>query len=183
ETLRGFRALGDAEGTVWALLNLGAAARHGGRPAEARRLLRESLALSAEVGFREGAAWSLDLLGNTALLAGETGRARVLLVRSLELHARLGDRWRAASVLEALARLALLEGDARSAARSLGTASAVRQDAGTPVPAVERPAVLEAVSALRRSLGEEGLAAALEEGRSLGLAEAAAALSGSGTPG
>ncbi|KAA0255349.1 MAG: protein kinase [Acidobacteria bacterium] len=183
ETLRGFRALGDAEGTVWALLNLGAAARHGGRPAEARRLLRESLALSAEVGFREGTAWSLDLLGNTALLAGETGRARVLLVRSLELHARLGDRWRAASVLEALARLALLEGDARSAARSLGTASAVRQDAGTPVPAVERPAVLEAVSALRRSLGEEGLAAALEEGRSLGLAEAAAALSGSGTPG
>ena len=176
-TLREFRARGDAEGTVWALLNLGAAARHGGRPAEARRLLRESLSLSAEVGFREGTAWSLDLLGNVALLAGEEGRARAFLSRSLSLHSDLGDRWRAASVLESLARLSLAGGDAAGAARFLGTASALREEAGTPVPAVERPAVVESEAALRSALGEEAFAAALEEGRARRLPDAVAAAS------
>ncbi len=129
------RALGDREGTVWALLNRGAIALYAGEPAE--EPLELAFAESARAKFQEGIAWALNLLGLCAHGHDDAVRARARLRASLRVHRRLGDLWRCASVLEALAAVASSDEGAH-AALLVGAAGALRRRTGTPVPACER---------------------------------------------
>jgi two-component SAPR family response regulator len=68
------------------------------------------------------------------------------------------------SVLEDLAAIALALGQARSAARLLGAAEAIREAIGTVIAPCERPQHLQAVATARAALGEEAFAAARQHG-------------------
>ena len=132
------RALGDVEGTVWALLNRGAIAHHAGDAAAARAALEGGFAEAASSGFQEGIAWALDLTARASLARGDLLQARAQLHASLRVHRRLGDLWRCASVLDALAAVLVADGRPARGAVYLGAADALRARIGTPVPASER---------------------------------------------
>ena len=158
-----FRDLGDVEGAAWSLISLGTVARYQGEAERAATLLAQSRALAEGIGFREGIAWCCEQIGLLAAVDGDPA-AITLLRRSLDLHAELRDRWRMSSVLEDLAAIALALGQARSAARLLGAAEAIREAIGTVIAPCERPQHLQAVAAARAALGEEAFAAARQHG-------------------
>ena len=158
-----FRDQGDVEGAAWSLISLGTVARYQGEAERAATLLAESRALAEGIGFREGIAWCCEQIGLLAAVDGDPA-AITLLRRSLDLHAELRDRWRMSSVLEDLAAIALALGQARSAARLLGAAEAIREAIGTVIAPCERPQHLQAVAAARAALGEEAFAAARQHG-------------------
>jgi predicted ATPase/DNA-binding SARP family transcriptional activator len=158
-----FRDLGDVEGVAWSLISLGTVARHQGEAERAAALLAESRALAEGIGFREGIAWCSEQLGLLAAVDGDPA-AITLLRSSLDLHGELRDRWRMSSVLEDLAAIALALGRARSAARLLGAAEAIREAIGTVIAPCERPQHLQTTAAARAALGEEAFAAARQQG-------------------
>ena len=158
-----FRDLGDIEGAVWSLINLGTVARYRGHAERASVLLTESLALSEGIGFREGIAWSVEQLGLIAAVDGDPATVS-LLRRSLELHSELRDRWRMSSVLEDLAAIALSQGTARQAARLLGAAEAIRDAIGTVIAPCERLQHNQTTKAVRTALGDEAFDTALRQG-------------------
>jgi predicted ATPase/two-component SAPR family response regulator len=158
-----FRDLGDVEGAAWSLISLGTVARYQGEAERAATLLAESRALAEGIGFREGIAWCCEQIGLLAAVDGDPA-AITLLRRSLDLHGELRDRWRMSSVLEDLAAITLALDQARSAARLLGAAEAIREAIGTVIAPCERPQHLQAVAAARAALGEEAFAAARQYG-------------------
>jgi predicted ATPase/DNA-binding SARP family transcriptional activator len=158
-----FRELGDVEGAAWSLISLGTVARYQGEVERAAALLAESRALAESIGFREGIAWCCEQLGLLAAVDGDPA-AIMLLRRSLELHGELRDRWRMASVLEDLAAITLALDRARTAARLLGAAEAIRDAIGTVIAPCERPQHLQTATAVRAALGEEAFAAARQQG-------------------
>jgi predicted ATPase/DNA-binding SARP family transcriptional activator len=157
------RDLGDVEGAAWSLISLGTVARYQGEVERAATLLAESQALSEGIGFREGIAWCCEQRGLLAAVDGDPA-AITLLRRSLELHAELRDRWRMSSVLEDLAAITLALDRARPAARLLGAAEAIRDAIGTVIAPCERPQHLQTAAAVRAALGEDGFAAARDQG-------------------
>ncbi|HEX6625713.1 MAG TPA: tetratricopeptide repeat protein [Pyrinomonadaceae bacterium] len=166
EVARGlFREQGDKEGLVWSLLSLAAVAHYTGDATRSLALCDDSMALSREIGYKEGVAWALDIAGNTERAAGRGERARAMLQESLHLHHELGDRWRVASLLESLGALAEGEGRHERGARLFGAAERVREEVGTPPPAVERDGRAHHLSALRAALGGHRLDVLLAAGR------------------
>jgi predicted ATPase/tRNA A-37 threonylcarbamoyl transferase component Bud32 len=138
EAERELRAVGDVEGTVWALLNRGAIHHHGGQPELARAALEAAFAEAASARFQEGIAWSLELMARGSFDRGELLQARAQLHASLRVQRRLGDLWRCASVLEALAGVLVADGRPARGAVYLGAADALRDRIGAPTPACER---------------------------------------------
>jgi predicted ATPase/DNA-binding SARP family transcriptional activator len=158
------RDLGDVEGTAWSLISLGVVARYQGEVERAATLLAESQSLAESIGFREGIAWCCEQLGLLAAVDGDPA-AITLLRRSLDLHGELRDRWRMSSVLEDFAAITLALGRARSAARLLGGAEALRDVIGSVIAPCERPQHLQTVAAVQAALGEEEFGAARQQGR------------------
>ena len=160
DVLRRMRELGDQQGVIWALINLGTTARYRGDLTGARLLLSQCLDLCEELSYREGIAWSLNQLGVVARLRGETERAFGMQLASLTEHHKLGDRWREASVRDELAALAIQREDPAEAARQLASADQLRAEIQAGVPAAERAAREQTVQAAQQALGAAyGLAA------------------------
>ena len=173
--LAAFRDLGDVEGAAWSLISLGTVARYQGEVERAAALLTESRSLSEGIGFREGIAWAVEQLGLLAAVDGDPA-AIDLLRRSLDLHGELRDRWRMSSVLEDLAAIALALGQPVPAGRLLGAAEAIREAIGTVIAPCERPQHLQTAAAVRAALGEEGFAAARQQGLTASMDELTADL-------
>jgi hypothetical protein len=158
------RELGDQEGVIWALINLGTTARYRDDLTGARLLLEQCLDLCEELSFREGIAWTLNQLGVLARLRGEPERATGMQLASLTEHRKLGDRWREASVRDELAALAMQRGDAADAARQLASADRLRAEIQAPIPAAERADREQTVVAAQQALGATYDLAALTAG-------------------
>jgi predicted ATPase/tRNA A-37 threonylcarbamoyl transferase component Bud32 len=173
ETERELRAVGDVEGTVWALLNRGAIHHYAGRRDRARAALEAAFAEAASARFQEGIAWSLDLMARDSLGRGELLQARAQLHASLRVQRRLGDLWRCASVLEALAAVLVADGRPARGAVYLGAADAVRDRIGAPTPACERA---QRAACEQRAVGAIGaaFAAGVTRGRRTPLDEVVA---------
>jgi non-specific serine/threonine protein kinase len=166
EAERCFAGLGDAEGTVWVVLNRAAAAHYAGAGGEARSLSERALGEATCAAFPEGIAWALYLLGLGSTARSEWTQAWAQLSASLRKNRRLGDLWRAASVIEALATVAV--GRARSGRDSrlpaaeaaelalvlLAGAQALRVRLGTPVPRCEQKARTAAEADARAVLAQ-----------------------------
>jgi predicted ATPase/DNA-binding SARP family transcriptional activator len=157
------RELGYVEDIAWSLISLGAIARYQAAPERAAALLAESRSLAERIGFREGLAWSLEQQGLLALDRGDPAAAD-LLRRSLLIHRELQDRWRVTSALEDLAALALTRGSAGTAARLLAAAQALRELIGTVIPPCESPRHHQTLTGARAALGDDGFAAAWQQG-------------------
>jgi non-specific serine/threonine protein kinase len=80
-------------------------------------VLRESLALSQEVGDDRGVAWALHFLGAHALETGEHDRGRALVEQAVALFRRVGDGWSLSQTLGSLGQALFASGDLLGARR------------------------------------------------------------------
>src|SRR6266699_148634 len=161
------RELSSQEDTAWALSHLGEVFLKQGNAVKARSLLEESVALSREIGYWYGTAKLLSLLGRVEALERDYAAARTLYEECLAIARVLGDRLSTPFYLEGLADVVASQGDPVWAARLWGTAEALREAMGTPLPPVYRADYERAVAAARTQLGEKFFAAAWAEGRSV----------------
>ncbi len=174
EALSGLEALGDRRGAAFAILGLGSVALGEGRLGRARELLERGLAAMRELDVPVGAARALEGLGDVARGEGDLARARSLYAEGLPILHKHDQRISSAGCLERLAAVTVRAREAGRAARLLGAAASCREALGTPVSPRDRPVVEEATVAAREALGEAAFAAAVGEGRALGLERAAA---------
>lgn len=166
EALAVRRELGDRYGEAWSLSHLGDLERAAGRPEEARRLLDRSLERAEELGDTYCISWSLLRLAKLARCEGDSPRAAELFRKGLAVAGRHGDRIAAAECLEGLAaELAAFPAELRLAASLLGTAHALRELAGAPVPAAEVQRYERDVQRVREGVGEDDFSDAWEAGR------------------
>jgi tetratricopeptide (TPR) repeat protein len=167
------REYGTTFGIAWSLRALADAVREQGDLERARTLLEESLALSRGKEHAWGIARTLASLGSVACEAGEYARASRLYEESLELGGRrMGLNHTILLCLEGLARVAVAQGKMERAAQLCGTAAALREDRGWPLPPAKRAEHDRTVAAAREALGEEAFAAAWARGHALPLEEA-----------
>jgi predicted ATPase/DNA-binding SARP family transcriptional activator len=122
--------------------------------------------------FGLGAA--LGNLGVAALLQGRLSEARASIAESLSVRKELQDALGIASGFTGLAAVAAEEGAFARAARLLGAADAVGERTDAKLEPVDVEIYERAAAAARSGLTEEAFAKAREEGRNLGLDEAAA---------
>ncbi len=168
------RKIGSRASEAMSLGNLGIVAEAQGDYASARILYEESLRFRRELGDKRGIANSLNNLGLVAEAQGDYASARILLEESLRFRRELGDKHGIAIALEAFASLAFKEETGDRASRLWGSASALREEMGSPLPPNEREKQERELTATREALGEEAFAAAWEEGRTMILEQAMA---------
>ena len=161
------REVGDKEGMAVASLLLGWVALKQGDSATARSRAEESLTLYREMEHREGMAEALSMLGEIEAAQGDYAFARALYEKSLAIAQEIGDRELLAIGLEGLASVVAVqeEGVLSWATRLWGTAEALREAMGAPLPPIERGEYERAVAMARDQLGEESFDAAWVEGR------------------
>lgn len=159
------RGQGDMAGQQYAQIGLGLSARRQGRLEEAEQHLHPIADWAADVGWHPGAALALAELGFVAELRGDADRALDLHLQGLANARRSGDPRALALAFEGVAGARTLTGHHGAAARLLGTASAARERAGTPIPGAERGDVDRASDRARKALGGAAFDRAFAEGR------------------
>jgi predicted ATPase/DNA-binding SARP family transcriptional activator len=166
EALAARRELGDRYGEAWSLSHLGDIERAAGHPAEARRLLDQSLQVAEALGDTYCISWSLLRLAKLARSEGEDAVATDFFRRGLAVAGRHGDRVATAECLEGLAAtLADAPDEREEAARLFGTAHALREAAGAPVPPAELSGYERDVNGVRSGLREAAFTRAWDAGR------------------
>jgi predicted ATPase/DNA-binding CsgD family transcriptional regulator len=173
ESLKLYRELGDRQGIAGVLHLLRVAQDD---YATARALCEESLDICREIGDKRGMARGLIGLGEVALGQGDHATARVAYQESIAIFKELGDKWFIAVSLDGLAAVISAEGRPDRAARLLGTAEALLEAIGAPLPPHCRPAHERTLDAIRSRLNRENLAAAWAEGRTMTPEQAVVAL-------
>ena len=166
--LRGYAALSDGENVSSTRVHLAAVALYRGDLARARWLAEAALSHFTELDFKEGIAWAMDITGRIALAGGQRRKALSSLLASLGVHWEVGDRWRQASVLDALAAANLADDPVR-AAHLIGLATALRDELGVPVPAVERAERSRTEAALAGRLTQQQRYAAFVQASAMGV--------------
>ncbi|MEU7899023.1 BTAD domain-containing putative transcriptional regulator [Nonomuraea sp. NPDC049152] len=144
-----------------AVLGLGLSARRQGRLEEAERLLRPWLTWLRQVDGQPGLALILAELGFAAEQRGDTAAALALHREGYACARASGDPRAVALALEGLAGAL----PARDAARFLGTAGAIRESVGAPLPPAERGDVERIAARALAELGEQAYAEAHASGQ------------------
>jgi tetratricopeptide (TPR) repeat protein len=163
------RQLGLLDQVPMVLNDLGRLAWRGGDYAGARTHHAQALAAAREWGDRRAQAAALDHLGRVALSQGNADEAARCHTVGLALAWEFGDRARVAWCLEGLAAVAATQTDGRRAARLFGTAAALRNVIGAPLPPSQRSWHGHQLAAARATLAEAAFAAAWDEGRTASL--------------
>ena len=174
EALALYSEVGDKEGIANSFYLSGQLALSQGDAAMARSLAEESVVLHKQMGGRWGVAMSLSLLGRVAAVQGEHAAARALSQESLAFAGKV-DKVLIASCLEGLAGVVAAQGEPAWAARLWGVAETLREVIGAPIPPLERAYYERSVAAAHSQLGEQALAAAWAEGRTMSPEQALAA--------
>jgi len=169
------REVGHKESMSWALADLGEVVLQQGDAVKAHSRLQESLGLAREIGKKEFMASSLRLLGRVAAFQGDYPAARARYQESLTIGSQVSHNLDVPSSLEGLAHVVAMQGEPAWAARLWGTAQALRQARGTPLPPVYAAAYDRAVASARSHLGEQAFAAAWAQGRTMTPEQALAA--------
>jgi predicted ATPase len=131
ESLKRYSELGDRQGIAGVLHLLRVAQDD---PATARALCEESLNICREIGDKRGIARVLIGLGEVAYGQGDYVAARAAYEESIAIFKELGDRWFLAVSMDGLAGVISAEGRPAGAARLLGTAEALFESIGAPLP-------------------------------------------------
>ncbi len=138
-----------------------------GDAATARELAEESLRLYRETGRGRSIADALSLLGRVEARQGDHVRARALFEESLAIARKVDHKLNIPSCLEGLASVFAAQEESVWAGRLWGAAGALREAMGTPIPPVEIASYERSLAAARAQLGEQALAAAWAEGRTM----------------
>ncbi|MGW7085660.1 AfsR/SARP family transcriptional regulator [Streptomyces sp. NPDC054871] len=143
-------------------------ARRLGELDTAEKYLLPWLAWNRRLGVQSGTALILAQLGYVAEQRGDAARAEELHRAGLAVARRTGDERAVALALEGLAGAHSLAHDHTGAAELLGTAAALREAVGSPLPPAERRDVDRAAQRSRNALGEDGYVAAYTRGHDTG---------------
>lgn len=165
-------AMGDGRDRGRALTELGVVARLQGDHAGATDLLTQATVLAQDNGDRRQLAYLAWHLGDIDFEIGDVGSAAARYARALGLFLPMGNRVGIAQCLEKLARCALIRGHLSSAARLLGSSTALFSTLGVTPPPDRDPAT--DVAALKPRVSPEEFARDWDAGQALSLAEAAA---------
>ncbi|MFE5556769.1 BTAD domain-containing putative transcriptional regulator [Streptomyces sp. NPDC056544] len=164
----------------FAEIGLALGARRDGDLDAAEAWLRPWLDWSRRLGVDISVALILAQLGYVAELRGDAPLAETLHRDGLAAARRSGDPRALALAFEGLAGAgsvaAVPEDRTAAAAALLGTAAALRESLGTPLPPAERHDVDRATVRLRARLGDDAFATAFARGRTLSPQAQAAAL-------
>ncbi len=169
------REVGFKEGIAAVQCLLGQLALGQGDLVTAHSLAEESVMLYKEMGHRHGTAESLAVLGKVLAVGGDYAAAHALYEESLVLSGELGEKWMIAACLVGLGEVVAAQQKLAWAAQLWGTAEALRDALGVPVPPVERAGYERSLSAARVHLGERAFAAAWAQGRAMTPEQALAA--------
>lgn len=164
EAVRYNRDTGQSSHLAADLGRLGEVAFLEGDVEAAERLLDEQLSIARAQGLWFWTRHGLQWLAKVAIRRGDVASARGLL-EDVQRMSRLPEIATDPDELEAVAELLASEGRAQEAARLLGTAEALRQALGEPVPPAYRPGLDGVASKVASRLGPDALAAAWAEGR------------------
>ena len=137
-------------------------------------LVEEALALHRALGQEFGAAMKLMMLALTAQEAGEATLAAERYRDGLELFWAVGHTINVNLAMTGLAALAAERGMAEPAARLLGMVEAVQERTGASLQAPWQPIRERATAVTRSALGDDRVAAWMEEGQRLPLSQAVA---------
>lgn len=132
---------------------------------DAEELLDEQLSIARAQGVWVWTRHALQWLAKVAIRRGEVASARGLL-EEVQRMSRTPKIATDPEELEAVAELLASEGRAEEAARVLGTADALRESLGEPVPPAYRPGLDCVTSKVAAWLGPDAFATAWAEGRS-----------------
>jgi tetratricopeptide (TPR) repeat protein len=170
--LESFQELNDRNGLSWTPSWLGTVAFRAGDLQQAQAFLDDSLA----IGFLGGLELSFAQLsrGDVARAQSDLAYAADMYSRGLQLALDQGGLPNLAEFLEGFAKLALAGAQPERAARLLGAAAALREEIGTPVPAVERADYDQALAQARDQLGPAAFEAAWAEGQAMNWEQAVA---------
>jgi predicted ATPase/class 3 adenylate cyclase/DNA-binding CsgD family transcriptional regulator len=162
ESLALARELGDRMNMARCFSLLGEVSLHQSDVTKARSFAEQCLRLSKEIGDQGLTTDALALLGKVNFVQGDYTAARALYEEVLTFPWRV-TVWD----LEPLASVVAAQGEPRWAAQLWGSAQALRESQGMPIPPVMRAAYESSVAAARAQLGKQALVAAWEEGRSM----------------
>lgn len=132
-------------------------------------LFEESLVLFQEVGERVRIAEVFASQGFLSLSQGDYAAARARLEESLQLSLELDYKWNSALCLEGVATVLAAQGEPGRAVWCLSAAQALREAVGTPLPLMFQALHEFTIASVRAQLGEQALAAAWAEGRTMTL--------------
>ncbi len=175
EALAEFRALGDVGSIGRVLSNLGQLAIYRGEHEAAATILAEAETLTEQIQDDDLINSVRLNLGQLATRRGDFARARTLLAESFEHSRATGGVVGVVESLERLGELLAREGDHRAAARTWGSAAAVRHEAGAEMYPVDRAWYDDAVASVRTTLGESAFATEWSVGERTDQAAVAAA--------
>ncbi|MFC0506479.1 BTAD domain-containing putative transcriptional regulator [Micromonospora costi] len=171
-------------GTVFAELCLAAAARREGDLDTAEGHLRNLLDAAGRQQHGPGRplylTGVLTEMGYLADLRGDPATALTWHLRAADLGRDLGGGQVPPEVLTGLAAACALLGRSYDAGRLLGAATAAREASGDRVVPADRADVGRATARIRAALGEDGFAAAHEDGRRLPVEDVLARCAGEG---
>jgi predicted ATPase/class 3 adenylate cyclase len=166
-----FKEIGHKTYERLALCGLGWVAFQQENIALARSLLEESANFQGEEEppDLDNKAWALAHLAWVVAFEGDYARARALYEQSLAIAKQVSNKVWTLFYLEGLAAVVAAQGELPWAARLWGTAEALRDGMGTPIPPAYRADYERSVASARSQLGEQAFAAAWEEGRAMTL--------------
>jgi DNA-binding CsgD family transcriptional regulator len=130
-------------------------------------LARESTELSRKIGDQQGRSEALSLLARVASVQGDYTTARALYEQSLAIVKKRTYKCDIALYLEGLAGVVAVQGEPAWAARLWGTAEALREAWGIPLPPVYRADYEHSVTDACAQLGKEAFTTAWAEGRGM----------------
>ena len=172
ESLRIKHEIGDKVGIAVSLEGLGLVALRQKEYALARARCEEALVINRESGNKAGIAFSLCNLGIVAVEQERYNEAEGFLEEALPIYREIGNKRGIAGCLEAFAGLAHAQGRSERAVQLFGSADALREAIGSPMPPVERAGHEHSVATLRDMFGAEYFKTAWTVGRKMTMEQA-----------
>jgi predicted ATPase/class 3 adenylate cyclase len=158
--------------TAIAMVNLGEARQHVGELPQAIELYRQALPLFQNLDDKRCTAYTLCVLGTATLVLGDATQAWQLLVESVLLFQTLGDKASIAECLEGLGKVAISLKDPKMGIRLFGTAEALRESIGVPLPRGARQEQDQYTSDTQTGLDQADIADCRAAGRAIPYFEA-----------
>jgi predicted ATPase len=161
------REIGSDLRLAGALTNLGQTEREAGHLDRAAQVLREALAIDRAQGDLWGVVLDQHSLAVVSLRAGRVEEADEAVSATFDYVASSGDTGIINAALELSACIAAELGDGPRAARLAGAAEALREKAGTPIPAPDAALLERFLAPVRATWERAAWDAGLAAGRAL----------------
>ncbi len=172
ESLEMFRAQGDDQGAVLALIALGEGVRAGGDSETAEQLYMEALDKLRAQGNVYWPGQLLQNLGHMRLAAGDPAAAQAFFTQALEYGQAYDYPIITSLCLAGFGGVALARGEPEVAARLLGKTQQWLEEMAAHFEPMDQAAFERYLAEAKERLGGPGFAAAAQDGRKLTLDEA-----------